>query len=425
MSHNALKKLVVLDPALIAAGGHHTGFALMAARSLVERRLSMELEFVCNHSIADSIKNELERYGCRVRPEFHFNFYAMFEQDARLAESQSYIRQAAKEYAQVARKTLESSDAAGLVFFHPSLSWEHAQALSLALRSVGAASEASHIVCAMFNPGTGHNRKTLNSMSKLHFRLAFGALQAIPNVQIFASDYELAEKYGSLLDRQEPLPIHPCYLADWQQLKEEQRATQFTRNDSPIKILLYLGDAKFDKGFSCLPKVAHQILLHTDSNVELQVHFNNPWENQEIRAVSDQLRKTADKDMRLSIQEGFLSDRELHKTLQEADLLLLNYDSCKYMEKSSGVLWLAAYHLLPVCILQRSWLSREAFRLGVRTFSLKDVKKNLAALLVEKKDIVSSAQSKYRKTIYRSFWHWLFSTVMSKECGDDFEEVSC
>lgn len=418
MSFKTLKKMVVLDPALIAAGGHHTGFAVMAAKSLFESKVSLDLEFVCSHCIDESVKAELEMYGCRLRPEFFINFYEIFGEDNRIAESQSYILQAAKEYARVICDTKNCEDEAGLVFFHPCLSWEHALALSLALKFTENVSSSTHIVCAMFNPGMSYTGKTLEPTSKLNFGIAFRALLSISNVKLFASDFELGKKYGELLRKSAPFPIHPCYLADWPRLiRVAKEEVSNVRKSSTVRILLYLGDAKVDKGFLQLPDLIRRLLNDNENRFELTVQCNCPWPNEEIDGVYAQLVKLSLSDRRFSLLRGFLSDNEMHSLLRQSDLLVLNYCAQSYREKSSGVLWLAAWHKVPVCLLGENWLGREAERLGMeyRRFSKDHITmKKLISFyrLVSRKNSTSSIE--YTRLIYKPLLEWIDSQVAQR-----------
>ncbi|MCK7597362.1 hypothetical protein M0G74_08770 [Microbulbifer sp. CAU 1566] len=414
-------KVVVMDPGLIAPGGHHTGFAYMAAQSRSDRELPIELEFVCSHCVDVVIKEKIEEFGCRVRPEFFINFYELFANDDGSAESQTYIRQASREYYEAICNTEKPAEGQALIFFHPCVSWEHAVSLSLALRLHDGQEHALHIICAMFNPGIRHNGKTLSQSSKMQFGMAFRALEKNRNARVFASDFELAEKYARLLDRQVLLDIHPCYLADWEKIAQEKRKLQYSNKPSKTRILLYFGDAKVDKGFTSLPELVRNILADCESPIELNIHFNNPWDAVDLQEVTAELKDIAAIDDRLNLIEKFLSDDDLHLILHESDLILLNYDSSIYMEKSSGVLWLAAYHSLPVCILQNSWLRREAFRLGVQTVDFKDlnsfIEETVSMCGMKQRNEATDAQLQYRKTIYQPFWSWLFKVGKSDNSG--------
>ncbi|MFC6635521.1 glycosyltransferase [Microbulbifer taiwanensis] len=410
MSRNALKKLVVVDPALIAAGGHHTGFALMAARSLSERNESVELEFVCSHCIDETIKAELEGYGCRLKPEFHFNFYEVFGQEVRLAEVQPFIRQATLEYARVIRDVEERSYGQELIFFHPSLSWEHAYALSLALKFIGDQNTSTHIVCAMFNPGITHNGVTTDSRAKMQYALGFRCLRSLANVKLYASDYELAETYARLLNLQEKLPIHPCYLADWDRLYQAQRVMDGQGKNTRKRVILYMGDAKRDKGFYHLPRLIKNALKSVGEDQELYIQFSIPWPDTELHSVAMELRDLAAKYSSIVIEEGFLGEAELHQLLGCASMFTFNYCSEIYKNKSSGFFWIVAWYGIPIYCFGNSWMNRESRRLGRPFLSSRGGMvgfRNALANLRHSKNIPQTSDNPYWKAVYRSFWSWI------------------
>jgi len=422
MQFESMMKIVVLDPALIAKGGHHTGFALMAAKSYQNLREVFDFEVVCHKSVDLSIVDELESYGCNVRTEFFLNFYELFEQPVRLMEAQEYIREAAREYASAIKMTEERYPSQKLVFFHPSLSWEHAIALALALsllRSEDKFQSMRHIVCAMFNPGMAYGGFTTDSTNKLQFKLGFAALIKEPNVELFASDSELAEKYTELLDVSSPLPIHPCYLADWDHLVGWEKNNTGSNHSKAAEVVLYMGDAKREKGFLELPDLLCNLLPHLNSDQDLYIQFTVPWEDVELEAAARRLVEIANSDSRLKVDRKFLSDEELHQKLSSASTFVFNYCPVTYANKSSGFLWIVAWHGLKILTLSESWLSRESARLAHQAQNCRGSTRALICCLNslgnDKSDQINSVNS-YRSQLYRSFWTWIRSVADFPRC---------
>src|SRR5690606_28363968 len=65
------------------------------------------------------------------------------------------------------------------------------------------------------------------------------------------------------------------------------------------------------------------------------------------------------------LHEGRWSDARLHDELARASVVCLDYDPDAYAYKTSGLLWLAAWHRVPARLPEGTWLGREGRRLGV------------------------------------------------------------
>ncbi|QKX18085.1 hypothetical protein [Microbulbifer sp. YPW1] len=407
-----LSKLVILDPALIAAGGHHAGFALMAAKSHKRSGAPFDLEFVCNDAIDGTLKAQLEACGSNVRPEYRLNFYQGFGESKRVSDVQSYIRQAAREYALAIKQTTKRFPGQELVFFHPSLSWEHAFSLSLALDlTKGDEGAALQLVCAMFNPGLSFDGRTLDCLTSLNFRIGFGALQQFSNVQLYASDFEQAEKYARLLNLPQSLRLHPCYLADWENLEKLNAVSERKSTDSsPGTVILYMGDAKRDKGFLDLPKLLTWLLENVADDRQFYIQFSIPWPDSELEKVAEKLTAIAALHWNVELEYRFLNESELHERLSVASMFVFNYCPETYRDKSSGFLWIVASYGLAICCIDGSWISREAARLGGKVLDCRGSKATFLGCVNKWRPggpVRSLGNNMYRKNIYRGFWSWL------------------
>lgn len=405
-----MNKLIVLDPALMSMSGHHAGFALMAAESKASRADSVcvsEVEFVCSHYICDELSLKLKSNGCLVSPSFYFNFYENFSSSDFSADIDSYILSAAMEYAEVIQNIEKNKNGSKVVYFHPCLSWDHANALYLALRLVGGGCDSQHLVCAMFNPGVSVDSGFQNSRLKQRFEFSFGALDTLSCVEILASDYELSLKYSHLLGRASPLKIHPCYVFNW----EKYRPVKTPGSAPSNRIVLYMGDAKKNKGFLELPKTTKILLEELVAPYELYIQFSISWPDFELEEVAAQLSDLERAHECLTVEQQFISDKEMHEVLTASSFFLFNYDLVEYKEKSSGFLWILAHYNIPIFCCEDSWVAREARRLGVGVvtkkwslFSPKYIKDYLDS---DSKVDGNLFDKEYSKTLYGEFWSWL------------------
>ena len=85
------------------------------------------------------------------------------------------------------------------------------------------------------------------------------------------------------------------------------------------------------------------------------------------------------------------------------------HDNESYQNKTSGLLWIAAWYRLPAVFLRSSWLTREAFRLGL-PFAIAGQE---SLIFAEEHDLIVPSSGygeeeicRYRHILYRPFWEW-------------------
>jgi hypothetical protein len=394
----------------MAAGGHHAGFAAMVTDSL-PRHENLAVEYVVHQTIDVEIRESLEKAGCSVHADFSINFYEYYDQPCKIPDIQPYLLQLTKEFRHAIESSIRPHEGEVVTFFYPTIGWEHAYCLALAMQSMTAIpSCAKHIVCAMVNPALDYLGRTTDQIKRLNNTLAFRWLSRFESVQIYASDSELATAYAKLLDQPQPLSIHPCYLVDWESI----RSSMVTRKNTnaALNVILYLGDAKENKGFFFLPELTREFLVDKNLDVEINIQYTLPWSSELVIKTASELKQIAKQDPRLILYEGFMSDNALHDFLQQADLFIVNYDQKAYQDKNSGLLWLIGWYKTPVVFLGTSWLSREAVRLEIPILKKGDSWGKLMGRLKQIKQKNSEAEkntSPYRLSIFQPFWNWIAS----------------
>lgn len=390
-------ELQVIDPGLMELGGHHAGFATTLKYLLNEhyanqpasvtvythQAIDKRLERKLTHEVSANTQN------ISINGVFKTNFYQLFEKQNTIADANVFISKLACEYFATLSAIYEGYDSqlelkgtiANVVFFYPCLSWEHANALTIALSMLDASLHnkentsnlasrlnAQHVICAMYNPGLNHKGLTIDVSHRVKFFHGFQKLVKHPSVRLFASDKELACQYQQLLNLSASVPIHPCYLHDWGQLPNGKRL-HADEGEVP-KVLLYNGDAKLNKGISLLPGII-ETLQEQNSNVigqlslELTVQYTLSWQYPEIADALKKLQQQSEEYKNLTLCKQFWSQTELIEHIISASIVLLPYSAKAYSDKSSGFLWLCGALNKPVVILGESWLSREAERLGI------------------------------------------------------------
>ncbi|WOT06293.1 hypothetical protein [Shewanella youngdeokensis] len=379
-------ELAVIDPGLMELGGHHAGFATSLQELLAQGGASApkRVKIYAHTAIDQRLAQQLMPDECAGKMEvellFSTNFYQLFEKQNTIADANSYINKLAREYFKALlayydeyeyRRTKQKQVNKAL-FFYPCLSWEHANALSIALSMLDSKQhgqhtvDAQHVVCAMYNPGINHQGSTTNLSQRVKFYHGFRRLARHACVRIFASDKELSTQYQQLLQMPKPLPIHPCYLLDWAQLANTQIASN--KVNQVATVLLYSGDAKQNKGINLVPELVDVLANNSPQlqlQLQLQVQYTISWQYPEIAEALVKLSQQAEQYSNFSLYNQFWNQSELIQHLIDAEVVLLPYNAKTYSDKSSGFLWLCAALNKPVILLGESWLSREAKRLGV------------------------------------------------------------
>lgn len=347
-------KLAVLDPALGRSGAHNRGFAEAFAH-----RYGASVGFWCADAIPAEARDGLAAGGATVRPLFRQDFYALYHRPGWVAEHWPWIHALATDFLAALRDVLATWPGERVRVLHHTLSWEHATALSLAIRLLGAEGRAlSHLALLMYSPGVDASGATIDVDRRRKWKLAFSALAEQPGVALHAGCGEYAQAYAALLGLPAPLPVHPCLLGDWSE-------TDHAARREPARVIVYLGEAKQEKGFLELPQRLADIAGGSrDPGARFVVHCVE-CRTDAARAVMARVREIAASDPRIEVHEGYWDDARLREQLERASAMRLDYDPAVYAHKTSGLLWLAAWHRMRVHAPKGTWLWREGLRLGV------------------------------------------------------------
>lgn len=331
---------MVIDPGMMEAGGHHAAFMETLIHSESE---GSKISMLTHQQLDNDLETKAKNSGIQVYRFFSINFYQHYEDslDLNISGIQNYIRQMAREYACAIKLGVKQSELREVICFYPCLNWEHAFGVSLALELIGKRGgmgithKLTHKVCCMFTP----IRRQFNS--DLYYRMAFSRLSIQKGVSLFASDKETQEYYQLL---EVPIQgIHPCYLLPWQRLNVNKVNTSSVPN-----LLIYMGDAKENKGFLRLPSLVKQLLLFYDYKVSLTIQYTLSWETPELVNAIAQLNELAKDYKQLQLISQFWSTTEIIRYMNETDLVVCSYDTQVYQHKSSGLAWLASHFDVPV-----------------------------------------------------------------------------
>ena len=413
--------VVVMDPGLLEPAGHHAGFASVLASSYSRVSDRYHVTVLSNSKLDSGISSQLESADIRLVPFFDVAYYRYFEQSGNVCVRSEYIIALSREYIRAFTFLKRSmADVGSMVLFYHTLCWEHATALSLAISQFGELGRLfRHEVYLMFSPGVDRQGVTYDRGRALNYRVAFSGLSELGNVRLSASCWDYAGAYRYLLDREENLPIHPCFLADWSELSRPDTES-WSVDLNTARVLLYLGDAKAEKGFLSLPKLVQEWQALLGEKAKMIIHYTSHWGDASIEAVMVRLHAMSLQDQRIELVNAFLEDAELHRLIKRCDLAAVSYDDVIYQHKTSGVLWLFAYYRVAMVIYSVGWLFREAARLGMKVI-LKQSPRALSdrvdqqCLVFKGMGGLASVPESYSETLFRPFWGDL--DLLSSEGG--------
>lgn len=389
-----MPNIAIIDPALGRTGAHNRGFAALLSR---QGAGPGELGVWCNKAVDASLCKELVDCGAMVVPAFDIDFYQLMEKSTGgVANHWEWVYGLAEQYVRVFEQILEHWPGGTVHLVHHTLSWEHASALALAIELAGGATgRLRHLAFLMFSPGVDYVGETYDRDKALNFRLAFGALDRTPGVNLYAGCSEYAWVYAKLLERTKPIPLHPCFLGDW------RAKPPSWRDGSTRTVLLYVGEIKQQKGFLQLPRVLEHLLDTTTAETRIVIQFV-AVRNDTARRIVEELERLAAGHERVELHEGFWSDEQLKAVLSSVDVLCLNYDADAYRHATSGLLWLAAWHGLAVQVPSGCWLQREALRLGVPVLASLGAEGHTASAVA-----AQPRDENYFNALFTPFWSWL------------------
>ncbi|EOW0801513.1 hypothetical protein ACN2MB_002434 [Vibrio parahaemolyticus] len=414
-------KIVILDPGLREHGGHHVGLVSQIKESETLLKKGVSVEVLGNVAASQEVQQSLSRSNFLFTPYFGTNFYQHFYSDKDLSTFTPYVRALSVEYF---RAILNYKDS-DVTFFYHTLNWEHGYALALALGALERTPayknknpKHQHLIGLMFSPQYFDSTDTQRRQQRLmRFSLGFRKLQSFHNVQFFSADFEVTQAYQQLLDINDIKPF-PCGLVSSSQLAESK-----CKQTSSNRVLLYVGDAKDNKGFLELPKLLESLLEPTaDPSVRFVIHYTITNDRRDLQNVHSQLTELAKRDSRIELQYGFLSEQEMHELWLSADSVALNYDSQLYANQSSGILWLSAAYDVNVHLLSDTWLNREARRLDLKCKEHRTIKE-IARYIEDngwsdlKRIGFDNKYSQYRQILLSDLSDWLVNKA--RELGNN------
>lgn len=353
-----MTKIIILDPGLSELGGHHAA-TVAALRSQCIEGCDWHFEVWVHKSCDKKVFDGLNSSTTRLVPHFTTQFYQYFKQTLSLSHLQDYLLPLALEYYSAFEQNTNAQD---VVFWCHTLDWQHAYALSLALSMFSQQMPDSEtptiLVGLMYRQSSDEGR---HFHRDLVVPFCYQQLAKHPGVSFYAADHEIQQDYAPWLTK--PVGIQPCLL-----LGQSEEST-LNWQDRPASVILFSGDAKPNKGFTELPKLAEQWVTQCPE-IEFVVQYTINNGNPVLLEAEEKLIALQSQVSNLKIINHFVDHQALQQLFQQARGIVFNYHEADYQQQSSGLLWLAVYYQLNVLCLTETWQQREAERLGFSVLAL-------------------------------------------------------
>lgn len=360
-------ELVLADPGLRGSSGHHAA-AMDALLSAVGQ--ANVYCYGCRGSDPDWLTS-LRQRGVSWVSAFRTYFYEAYNRGWSVAEAQPYVSELADDYTQLIRSLPVSGRPS--VVLHHTMDWPQLLALATALSSTEESkSGVEHLVFLMFEPGVAFDGKVTSARRYLNYRIALSMLGRQRGVRLFASCQDFLAVYRSAFESHLDVGLHPCFFFSTSGAAAHPSLVESDRPSSRTRVLLYVGDAKAEKGFCELPQLSRAVLGALGQDVEVIAHYVlcDALTSPALEHAAESLQCLAREDSRFQVVSGYLPAAELTGLMAGASFLVLNYNVSVYANKSSGMVWQACWHGVPLVFIGESWLSREARRINpaVRAF---------------------------------------------------------
>lgn len=391
-----MKTIAFIDMSAGYKGVHNMGF-LDALYTYIQ---DTDINFVVatHYAISKNWQNKLESKNIAVIKSFTGNFYQFSNQKPNISQVSPYIFQLSQEYLQSFKILLENRQENIYLVFH-SMSWEHLQALSLAMSKLQDKRLFFHVFL-MYWCGIDENQNYQDIFLSTQYKIALAGLLKQNNVKMYTSNKEYQKSYLMLLDGKIPINLHPFFLGDWNKSMINKKSQDFQN------ILLYCGEVKQDKGFFELPRMLKNLIKNEKliiKNFIIQLARENL--SIEQKNICKELKIIANKNnVNIDFINEFMDTKKLLELYRKCDLALLNYDRFFYSQKTSGILWLSIQQGIICMVPNDTWLQRELEYLKQNYYVIYDDKIEFIPHNVQD---LNPKILDYKQKIFQPFWQWL------------------
>ena len=388
-----MKQIAFIDIGAGFKGAHNTGFLDLLCK--YSKTQEADITIITHQALSKEWQYKLSKQKISFVRVFDTDIFGLSIDSSTSTQINDYILQLSQEY-KLAFNALVNLYPEGKVqlIFH-TMSWEHLMALGLAIKD----SLNEHFiynVFLMYWCGINEALEYENPKLALHYKVALKRLKSFENVKLYTSNQEYLLAFQELMSDKTQIDLHPFFLGDWHADGIRQRQNN---NDSKNNILLYSGEVKKEKGFYELPKILAELKNKWYKNSTITIHLSKKDLNKKQKDIISEINEI---NPTIRTIAKFLSTEDMLTLYDQCNLVVLNYDSISYKNKTSGVMWLAIQAGATCIVSENTWMHRELMILNVDYFIIDRDRR----LIFKNKDTLL-ANKEYGQKIYQPFWEWL------------------
>lgn len=325
-------RVVLLDPGLQSAIGHHYNLDLGLVGEL--RRFDVPYRLFVNHTVTPELA---ERLG--AEPFFAFHPYRRISADPMIRDFEDYFDLNDQALADLIRLSQTVDLADTLVIVHTTT---NRMLLGLARWLASGLVPASARLALVLPHVSGLEADGRLSWDATFYRHAFNRLQPFlgRTMLLTLSDLQVRE-FSTLANAPVEIMPYPNPASAWLRDRPPPR-----RASRPKRRVLFCGEATPRKGFHLLAEIIRSVGAARD-DVEFVIQLNG-WQSDSERVADFQ--KFARTRYDTKTVAGFIGEGDYYRLIEDADAVLLPYQSIVYRSGTSAVFEEAMYLARPTIV---------------------------------------------------------------------------
>jgi glycosyltransferase involved in cell wall biosynthesis len=345
-------RLYLFDPNLKSGGGHYLGYASRVAEAAQA--------FGIPTVTVGNAKMDPRLAGIKVLPALELDYWQEMC-PARTEDPHEHLSGSAERFAESMKRIqcdegLQDDD----ILFFPYINLAEVMGLSRWRRHAGIVPRTVLLFRRDLDE-QGLDAGIGARSGACLLRQALADLFACPGsecIRLFTDSDNLTEEHAQALRRRfqtAPIPVDPVLFG--------KRNNPLTETANDTATVVYLGDARTEKGYLQLPAIAralHAGLSAGRVRMILQSNFNVAGGEPGIAAARNFLAMLPN----VTILRNPISEAQYNEYLAAADLIVLPYQAERYVSRTSGILAEAICAGVPAIVPPGTWLAEQVRRHG-------------------------------------------------------------
>lgn len=393
MDSYIMKQIAFIDIGAGFKGAHNTGFLDLLCK--YGKTQEADITIITHQALSKEWQYKLINQKISFVRVFDTDIFGLSIDSSTSTQINDYILQLSQEYKFAFNALLDLYPEGKVQLIFHTMSWEHLMALGLAIKG----SLNKHFiynVFLMYWCGINEALEYESPKLALNYKVALKRLKSCENVKLYTSNQEYLFAFQKLMSDKTQIDLHPFFLGDWHADGIRHRQDN---DGSKNNILLYSGEIKKEKGFYELPTILAELKNKWYKNSTITIHLSKKDLNKQQKDIVSKIKEINPTTKTIA---KFLNTEDILALYNQCNLVLLNYDTISYKNKTSGVMWLAIQAGATCIVSENTWMHRELLALNIDHLIINGYQD-----LVSVNKNKSINNEKYLHKIYQPFWEWL------------------